>query len=112
MFTQLCIGNTSTDWRHIVKWGVDASGNGWSHTACCYVFPQHQPGTQAFTVSHQEPHWRWRISRGNGLAQADLRAGWQQDFVFWAFPEQQQQQGFGYFHIVRCVARNILKKVP
>jgi len=94
----LCVGNTSTDWRHIVKWGVDASGNGWNHTAIIYVHPQHQPGTQAFTVSHHEPQWRWRISKGNGLSPADLRAGWKQDFVFWAVREQ--QANFGYFHIV------------
>ena len=99
MFHQLCVGNTPSDWRHIVKWGVDASGNGWNHSGCCYVFPQYQPGSQAFTVSHHQPQWRWRISQGAGLAQADIRAGWQEDFVFWALP--QQQQGFGYFQIVR-----------
>ena len=29
----LCVGNTGSDWRHIVKWGVNASGNGWNHIA-------------------------------------------------------------------------------
>ena len=98
---QLCIGTTSTDWRHIVKWGVDASGNGWDHLTTCYVHPQQAPGSQAFTVSHHQPQWRWRISRGHGLSQADLSAGWQQDFVFWALPDQEQHQGFGHFHVVR-----------
>ena len=89
------MGNTSSDWRHIVKWGVDASGNGWNHTAVCYVHPQHQHGTQAYTVSHHQPQSRWRISKGNGLSQAEIRQGWHQDFVFWAWPEQD------YFHISR-----------
>jgi len=98
----LCVGNTSSDWRHLVKWGIDASGNGWNHTACCYVHPQYQPGTQPFTVSHAEPQWRWRISRGNGLSPGEVRGGWQQDFVFWAVdPEAPRADtGFGYFHIV------------
>jgi len=98
----LCVGTTSTDWRHIVKWGVDASGNGWSHGAVCYVHPQHQHGTEAFTVSHHEPQWRWRISKGNGLSHHDINAGWQQDFVFWAVSEHGvgPGAGFGHFYIV------------
>ena len=52
-FFKMCIGNTSGDWRHIVKWGDNAAGNGWSHTGCIYVYPTPQPGTVPFTVSHQ-----------------------------------------------------------
>jgi len=49
----MCIGNTSNGWRHLVKWGLDASGNGWSHLSCIYVYPTPEPGTSPFTVSHK-----------------------------------------------------------
>jgi len=89
----MCIGNTSGDWRHIVKWGDNAAGNGWSHTGCIYVYPTPQPGTVPFTVSHQEGQWRWRISKGNGLQVEDIQSGWKQDFMFYAFPENSGESG-------------------
>merc|ERR1711892_228707 len=78
----MCLGFTSSGYRYIVKWGVDAGGNGWSHLGTVHVFPQKQPGTKPFTVSHAEPMWRWRINQGKEAEGQE----WKHDFVFWAYP--------------------------
>merc|ERR1711892_535123 len=85
----MCLGFTSSGYRYIAKWGVDAGGNGWSHLGTVHVFPQKQPGTKPFTVSHAEPMWRWRINQGKEAEGQE----WKHDFVFWAYPLDGQYDG-------------------
>ena len=49
----MCIGNTSNGWRYLVKKGIDASGNEWSHVHCVFVYASPRPETFPFTVSHK-----------------------------------------------------------
>merc|ERR1711942_578704 len=78
----MCLGFTTSGYRYLVKWGVDAGGNGWTHLGTVHVFAQRQPGTKPYTVSHAEPMWRWRINQGKEAEGQD----WKHDFVFWAYP--------------------------
>merc|ERR1712038_1006372 len=87
----LCIGMTwdakntvHKGQRYLVKYGTDASGNGWIHDGLVHVFTYQMPGTEPYSVGHSQPVWRYKIVPGMNAG----GQGWVHDFTFWAFKSQ------------------------
>ena len=85
--SQISIGVNTLEWTYSFIRGHTASGTNWDHLGSIHVFWSQKPETEPFVVSYNlVTELRYRVSRGHAISQSDINDGWNQHFVFWAYP--------------------------